>query len=135
VRARARAPARLRIFRGGPARSADQAVGRGGNICGDSGYGKEPAADDCPNIARARENQRLRIEVRLIHSEARGCYDSPRVHCQILGVICIIRALGMTSHGNQLTRNSNPTVGIVPPRAPSSTHPRIHALERVTSDG
>jgi hypothetical protein len=32
VRARARAPARPRKFRGEPARGADQAVGRGGNI-------------------------------------------------------------------------------------------------------
>jgi hypothetical protein len=32
VRARARAPARPRVFRGEPAQGADQAVGRGGNI-------------------------------------------------------------------------------------------------------
>ena len=33
--------------------------------------------------ARAREDQRLRIEVRVIHSEARGCYGSPRVHAEL----------------------------------------------------
>jgi hypothetical protein len=32
LRARARAPARPHVFRGEPARGADQAVGRGGNL-------------------------------------------------------------------------------------------------------
>ena len=29
---------------------------------------------------RAREDQRLRIEVRVAHRESRGCYGSPRIH-------------------------------------------------------
>ncbi len=33
--------------------------------------------------ARAREDQRLRMEVRVIHGEARGCYGSPRVHAEL----------------------------------------------------
>ena len=40
MRARARAPARPRKFRGEPARSAGQAVGRGGNIGREGGSGK-----------------------------------------------------------------------------------------------
>ena len=32
---------------------------------------------------RAREDQRLLIEVRVIHSEARSCYGSPRVHAEL----------------------------------------------------
>jgi putative transposase len=32
---------------------------------------------------RACEDQRLRIEVRVIHREARGCYGSPRVHAEL----------------------------------------------------
>ena len=33
--------------------------------------------------ARAREDQRLRIEVRVIHRESRGCYGSPRIHKEL----------------------------------------------------
>lgn len=33
--------------------------------------------------ARARQDQRLRIEVRVIHQAARGCYGSPRIHQEI----------------------------------------------------
>jgi transposase InsO family protein len=33
--------------------------------------------------ARARKDQRLRIEVRVIHRKARGCYGSPRIHQEL----------------------------------------------------
>ncbi len=33
--------------------------------------------------ARARKDQRLRIEVRLIHRKSRGCYGSPRIHQEL----------------------------------------------------
>ena len=33
--------------------------------------------------ARARQDQRLRIEVRVIHRQARGCYGSPRIHQEL----------------------------------------------------
>lgn len=33
--------------------------------------------------ARARKDQRLRIEVRVIHRESRGCYGSPRIHQEL----------------------------------------------------
>ena len=35
--------------------------------------------------ARARQDQRLRIEVRVIHRQASGCYGSPRIHQELRG--------------------------------------------------